>query len=67
MLLSKFVNDLDINNPLSEYPRPQLVRDSYLNLNGKWDFVMTTSNTIPETFDSVIIVPFCVESVECKV
>ena len=62
MLLSKFVNELDINNPLSEYPRPQLVRDSYLNLNGKWDFIITTSSNIPETFDSVIIVPFCVES-----
>lgn len=24
--------------PLSDYPRPQLVRDSYLNLNGKWHF-----------------------------
>ena len=25
-------------NPRNEYPRPQLVRDSYLNLNGEWQF-----------------------------
>ena len=24
--------------PLSEYPRPQLRRDSYLCLNGLWDY-----------------------------
>lgn len=29
---------LDVNAPLSEYPRPQMVRDSYISLNGAWDF-----------------------------
>ena len=40
--------------PLCEYPRPQLVRDSCINLNGQWDLA-TSSN-------KKIIVPYCVES-----
>ena len=28
----------DKNKPLNEYPRPSLRRDSFLNLNGIWDF-----------------------------
>ena len=62
MLLSKFTANFDSNNPLNEYPRPQLIRDSYINLNGKWDFAITSNEIIPETFDSSIVVPFCVES-----
>ena len=62
MLLSKFTANFDSNNPLNEYPRPQLIRDSYINLNGKWDFAITSNENIPETFDSSIVVPFCVES-----
>lgn len=48
--------------PLSEYPRPQLVRDSYLNLNGEWELATSSSKEIPSTFDKKIIVPYCVES-----
>lgn len=43
--------------PLPEYPRPALVRDSYINLNGKWQFCVSDSadNAL---FDQTIIVPF---------
>ncbi|SDN20544.1 Glycosyl hydrolases family 2 [Paenibacillus sp. yr247] len=27
-----------INQPRAEYPRPQFVRDSWMNLNGEWEF-----------------------------
>ena len=27
-----------INQPRAEYPRPQFVRDSWMNLNGEWQF-----------------------------
>lgn len=49
--------------PLPEYPRPQLVRDSYLNLNGPWRYAITTK-TIgrPSTWDGEIIVPFSPET-----
>ncbi|MFA6830415.1 MAG: MFS transporter, partial [Bacilli bacterium] len=48
--------------PLSEYPRVNLKRDSYLCLNGKWDFEMTKSADLPKEFTQKILVPFAVES-----
>lgn len=48
--------------PLSEYPRPQLMRDSYINLNGQWELATSSSKEIPSNFDKKIIVPYCVES-----
>ena len=32
---------LDPNNVLAEYPRPQLERGEWLNLNGLWDYAVT--------------------------
>jgi len=46
--------------PWQAYPRPQLRRDSYVNLNGEWDF--TASQTFPTVYDRKILVPFCPES-----
>ena len=43
------------------YPRPQLKRNSYVNLNGIWDFAISEKEEIP-VFDQQIIVPFCPES-----
>ncbi len=54
---------LDKNSVLSEYPRPQLKRESFLCLNGLWDYAFTTTKTLPETFDGKILVPF---SPECS-
>ena len=48
--------------PHIEYPRPQFVRESYLNLNGKWDFAVGKSNSIPMEYLEQIIVPFSPES-----
>ena len=46
-----------------EYPRPQLVRNSWLNLNGLWEYAITTccENEMPEA-DGHILVPFPLES-----
>lgn len=50
-------------SPLPEYPRPQLVRDKWLNLNGLWDFCITDKAVNrPEYFDGEIVVPFAIES-----
>ena len=51
-----------MDKPLSEYPRPQLYRSSYLSLNGYWDVKITKSGDIPTTFDEKILVPFSPES-----
>jgi MFS family permease len=48
--------------PLSEYPRPNFVRSSYICLNGAWDCAITESDKIPEKFDKQIVVPYAVES-----
>lgn len=48
---------------LPEYPRPQMARDSYFNLNGLWHYAMTASEAMPENWDGDILVPF---SPECE-
>lgn len=47
--------------PLSEYPRPQLKRDSYLCLNGLWEYAIRKEDVIPEVFDGTILVPYSPE------
>lgn len=48
--------------PWQAYPRPQLRRASFLNLNGEWDFCVSDKPDLPESFDQRIVVPFCPES-----
>ena len=48
--------------PWQVYPRPQMKRDSYVNLNGRWDFTVSPVPELPETYDKEILVPFCPES-----
>ncbi|RYG74599.1 glycoside hydrolase family 2 [bacterium] len=64
-LMTKWAADVDPKNPLPEYPRPQLVRKDWLNLNGIWQF---QSGNAPDTapvgkaLSGEILVPFAVES-----
>jgi hypothetical protein len=53
--------------PLSEYPRMQLVRDSYMCLNGEWDYVIKNTEDLPKHFLDKIIVPFSPEAPLSKV
>ncbi len=48
------------NIPFSEYPRPQLKRDSYFCLNGYWDFSIRNKGEV--TYNGKILVPFVPES-----
>ena len=54
--------NLDKNNILKEYPRPQFKRDSYMNLNGKWKYALREKGEKLGEFDGDIIVPFSIES-----
>ena len=47
--------------PLSEYPRPQFVRDSYICLNGYWEYAIRKEENIPDCFDGQILVPYSPE------
>ena len=48
--------------PWNVYPRPQLRRESFINLNGKWDFAAARENWLPKEYDLSIRVPFCPEA-----
>jgi len=48
--------------PWQVYPRPQMKRDSWLNLNGYWDFAVAEKDRVPQEFTQTIRVPFCSES-----
>ena len=62
MLMTPWGEHLDENCILTEYPRPQMRRDSYLNLNGRWEYAITDSDELPRHWDGTILVPFSPES-----
>lgn len=62
-LMTRWVEDIDPNEPLSEYPRPQMERDEWKNLNGLWDYaIIPALENEPVSWDGEILVPFSSES-----
>lgn len=62
-IMTEWANQVDPANPLPEYPRPQLVREHWMNLNGLWDYAVTRKDASqPTSFEGQILVPFCIES-----
>ena len=55
-LYTPFEKDLNPDKPWDVYPRPQLKRESFINLNGKWDFKIECRNKIK--YSGEITVPF---------
>ena len=53
---------LDTKNVLAEYPRPQMVRAEWQNLNGLWNYAIRPAGELPGTWDGEILVPFAAES-----
>lgn len=70
-MLTPWGERLDASAPLPEYPRPQLVRSGWANLNGRWRYAIapfagTDPLAVPEPtsrpgWDGDIIVPFSPE------
>ena len=53
---------LDKECPLKEYPRPQFKRDSYVSLNGEWDYLVSNKAEVKMEPEGKILVPYCIES-----
>jgi len=62
-LLTRWAKDVSPGNAHPEYPRPQMVRKDWQNLNGLWAYAITaTGAPQPSQWDGQILVPFPVES-----
>ncbi|KUJ36900.1 glycosyl hydrolase family 2 [Streptomyces sp. NRRL F-5122] len=64
-LRTKWADDVTPANAHREYPRPQLTRDAWQNLNGSWQFAAATAGENPPVGRKLaeqILVPYPVES-----
>ena len=62
-LSTRWAKEVSPKNALPEYPRPQMVRQAWLNLNGLWDYAITGREAQrPAQFEGQILVPYPVES-----
>ena len=60
---TEWAEQVNPENVLPEYPRPQLVRGEWQNLNGLWNYAITDLKSAePTAFDGEILVPFAIES-----
>ncbi len=64
-LMTRFAAQVNPQKPLPEYPRPQLMRSEWLNLNGVWQYQPGAAGDVTptgKTLSGQIVVPFPVES-----
>jgi beta-galactosidase/beta-glucuronidase len=59
---TEWASKIDPSNPLPEYPRPQIVRKNWVNLNGLWNYAITESSAESFKSEGRILVPYAVES-----
>lgn len=58
-----WADQVDPSNVLPEYPRPNMERSEWVNLNGEWEYaIKSRGEAEPASFDGNILVPFAVES-----
>src|SRR3546814_4008216 len=61
--MSEWGRKVTPENAWRSYPRPQMERDTWMNLNGHWDYAIRPANAPqPAAMDGKILVPFAVES-----
>ncbi len=61
-LKTKWADKIDPEHVLEEYPRPLMKRNSYVNLNGWWEYAITETEKRPVQYDGKILVPFSPEA-----
>ena len=63
-LYTRWGKEINKECPLAEYPRPQMKRESWVCLNGVWEYAIIDGkeSTKPEKYDGEILVPFSPES-----
>ena len=64
-ITSQWGATINPENVLPEYPRPQMIRENWQNLNGLWNYTIqpkAENNNIPIATDGSILVPFAIES-----
>ena len=62
-LETKWAKTVTPENVHPEYPRPQLLRENWLNLNGQWDYALAGKRSQePKDYKGKILVPFPIES-----
>lgn len=61
-IITAYSKFLSAKKPLQEYPRPQMERQSYINLNGIWQYAINQTGETPITWDGAILVPYSPES-----
>ncbi len=62
-LMTRWAKEVSPDKVHPEYPRPQMVREQWLNLNGLWDYALAPTNAPrPAQWDGQILVPFPIES-----
>ena len=60
---TQWADQVSPDKVLPEYPRPLMTREHWANLNGLWNYAITSKDgKQPVTFDGEILVPFCIES-----
>jgi hypothetical protein len=60
---TRWAKDVTPQNAWKGYPRPQLVRQDWKNLNGMWEYaILPKGQSAPKAFQGKILVPFCIES-----
>ena len=62
-LLTRWGKTLNRDCPLNDYPRPQMARDSFLCLNGPWEYAICPTGAPFEGYQGEIIVPFSPETI----
>ncbi len=64
-ITSPWADSVNPSSVLPEYPRPQMQRNEWQNLNGLWEYALLTKDeaeNMPTSFQGNILVPFAIES-----